>query len=231
MLTLAKLVVGLRGLLLLAVASAQGPLEQSWRGLRDVQTCQASSLGDSVYARLADSLDLYAGRGAEKQLHPNLRASTASVNVGRSCVQVVALDWDGELGGGVLVLDVKGGVLDAETEYPGARAVVAAGRGRVAFTYTAVKGSGVYDAEHVVLCPLSRDAWVECFRTTADRLARVSGVGPSDTAAFGMMMEQFGELHVVGDTAVITRRIVYQKYGQRHPEEFQQGVSRVLLPH
>jgi hypothetical protein len=187
--------------------------------------CPVAQIAPSEYPRLVDSLQVHRGDSLERDGYPQLEADRAAVLVGKKCVTVVTLNWDGELNGGLVFLDSKGDVIAAES-YHGARAPKAAGTGRLLFVYTATKGSGMYESRYAVLCSLDPATWIECFDTPARKLDIVSGT----ESEAGMMLEQRATAVVQGDTLILHRSVAIQHPGDVRPRVKDLGSSRVRLP-
>jgi len=192
--------------------------------------CPTRGVARDAYVRAVDSLETSEGRSPTQGGYPQLEGAALSVRVSRSCVTVLAVNWDGELSGGLVFLDDAGHVLNREASYHGARDLLSAGPNRVAFTYTANKGSGLYESRHVVLCALRSDVWVECLNVIAHKLDIVSGSSSSSQPDSALMMEQWGRLSIRGDTAVIKRRVTYRREGDKKTRELDLGVARLVLP-
>lgn len=190
--------------------------------------CPTRELSKDTYVRAVDSLEASEGRSPTRGGYPQLEGGSLGVLVSHSCVTVVAVNWDGELSGGVVFLDDAGRVLSREASYHGARDLLSAGPNRVAFTYTANKGSGLYESRAVVLCALRSDVWVECLNTVAHKLDIVSGSGSPPGSE--LMMEQWGQLSIRGDTAMVKRRVTYRREGDHQARELNLGVTRLVLP-
>lgn len=175
--------------------------------------CAVPALSLHDYQRAADSLEAAEGRIPAGTGYPQLQGSSVGISLGRDCLTVIAVEWDGELSGGVVVLDDSGRTVVTDPSYPGARDVMFAGPARLSFVFTVNKGSGTYDARHVVLCALSDTAWVECFSAPAHKMEIISG---SNGPGPDLMYEEWAELLVRHDTAFVNRRIAYRtKWQQR----------------
>jgi hypothetical protein len=221
-----QLAADLLGPPLLAQGSHAAPTGSLGQGRK----CATKTLSSEAYVRAADSLEVAQGRSALRQGYPQLEGASLDVSVGAGCVKAVAVNWDGELAGGLLVLDAADRVLWSDPSYHGARDLLDAGPNRVLLTYTANKGSGLYESRYVVLCALRSDAWVQCFDAVARKLDIVSGSVSSDSATSELMMEQLARVSIRGDTILLNRRVRYRREGDTQPRDVSLGVARIVLP-
>ena len=181
---------------------------------------------DSVAAqRLMDHVERAYGREPEPRGYFELQSATAALFHGGRCLTAVTLSYDRELGGGMVILDPQqpGGAPLAAFDYQGAREPFAAGAGRLAVTYTHVRGSGLYETRIAVVCALDARAWNECLTVTRDMRTTVVG-----TAA-PLHAEQETAVALLGDTLVLRRTVTYEREGEP-PGRPVTSVSRLVLP-
>jgi hypothetical protein len=187
--------------------------------------CQAPAMDMARARHLQDAVERTAGRSPDSMSYVGLEAAVLPLTYRGRCLTLVTLGQDGELGGGVVIIDplrpregpwVVG-------EYPGAREPFAAGPGRAGFTYTTGRGSGIYDSRVVVLCALEAETWEECLSVTRDRRTSVVG-GPRIFYA-----EQSASVDVVGDTLLLRRTVRYESEDEP-TREVHLAPSRIVLP-
>jgi len=178
----------------------------------------------------ADLIQAAQGERTDATGYPELEGSGVALRSAGECVTVTAVGWDGELAGGLLFTGPSGRVLRTEPGYRGARGLRLADGDRLILTYTAAKGSGLYESRHVVLCHLGMNVWVECLETVARKVDIVSGLPSDDSLGIGMMMEQVAEIAIRGDTAIVTRSARVQHYGDAEPRSLDLGIVYLLLP-
>jgi len=192
--------------------------------------CSSRQLSVADYRRLTDSLEVSEGRSPLADGYPELSGAKMEVRAGGTCVTVVGVDWDGELKGGVVVLDSAGRIVWADGNYHGARHLVNAGADRVLLAYTAGKGSGVYESRFVGLCALRIDTWVECYEAIARTSEVVSGSGVEESTGTDLSIERTATVEVKGDTVIWRGRVKYRRHGDRTTRDESLGTARTLLP-
>ena len=145
--------------------------------------------------------------------------------LGPRCLLVVALSWDGQHSGAVVVTDSAHEVLFADTTYRDAHQLTITPRGRIVFVYNSEWGSGLWQTKAVALCPVSADSWIECVELVLDH--RVSVIGYDAPGYFG----QAGSIAVVGDTIVWQRQDTIQAYARARPSEYRNlGSVKIAIP-
>lgn len=192
--------------------------------------CASRLLPRAEYTRLADSLRASVGQPPQQGGYPELVGSATTVYTDGGCATAVALSWDGELDGGVVVLGSSGKLLWGDVSYHGARDLVTAGANRILLTYTAGKGSGVYESRFVALCALRVDVWVECYEAIARTWQTVSGSSADEPNGTDLSMERNATVEVRGDTVIWRGRVKYRRHGDKATRDEALGTVRTLLP-
>ena len=178
-------------------------------------------LGAREYQTLADSL-VTRGGGRPSGGYAQLEGGAIRATTPWGCTTVVALNWDGELGGGLLFLDQSGKIQDVASQYVGARHLRTFGRNRVLFEYTVARGSGLYESRHAVLCAVAEAAWIECFSTVSRKEITVAG---PDAAYY----REHGSIVAHGDSAVVSREITLRRQKEGRAARVRQRIS-VAVP-
>ena len=194
------------------------------------ERCSKRMVPDSMLPRLADSIEIDAGRAPASGEYSDLTASSATVRWGAQCITIVVLSYDNEHGGGLAFLDDGLRPFDVMSSFPGARAIQPAGAARVLFQYTSTMGSGLYESRFVALCPLDRNVWVECLEIVAEKNVALQEYDPRDSLAAGEMMKLSSEIRIAGDTVIQHRQVILRARGDRSPRKVDLGLSRFLLP-
>ncbi|HEU5210585.1 MAG TPA: hypothetical protein VFU06_14425 [Longimicrobiales bacterium] len=194
-------------------------------GLHSASTsCQATPIDSAAAQRLMDHVERAYGREPDARGYFELQSATAALVDHGRCLTAVALSYDRELGGGMVILDPRrpDGVPLAAFDYQGAREPFAAGAGRLGVTYTHVRGYGLYESRIAVACALEA-AWNECLSVTRDMRTTVVG------AEAPLHAEQETAVALRGDTLVLRRTVTYEREGEpsRRPTT---SVSRLVLP-
>lgn len=170
--------------------------------------------------RWADEIQTTGGRQPVSTGYPSLASERVGSQVRDWDLSVVALRWSGDLGGGVVLLG-PGDTLLQVYPYPGARGLLPAGPGRVAFWYTATRGSNEYESRIVVRCSLAYGVTYECLNVVAERRDVVQGLAT---------VTQATNVRIVGDTVILDRRLSLLRDRERAPREMSLGLSRWILP-
>ena len=153
------------------------------------------------------------------------RFEAKALPLGPRCLLAVALSWDGQHSGAVVVADSQRHVLFADTTYRDAKDLRITPRGRIVFVYNSLWGSGLWQTKAVALCPVSAESWIECLELILDH--RVSVIGKDEPGYFG----QAGTISVVGDTIIWQRQDTITAYGRAWPTEYRNlRSSRIAIP-
>lgn len=108
-------------------------------GLHSASTpCQATAIDAAAAQRLMDHVERAYGREPNPRGYFELQSATAALVDHGRCLTAVALSYDRELGGGMVILDSRrpDDVPLAAFDYQGARQPFAAGAGRLGVTPT-----------------------------------------------------------------------------------------------
>lgn len=209
----------------LAVSSATAASAQ--------RSCTVQQLTAALEKALVDSLRaaLSLKPASSSSFAVGIHAETTRIALDSGCATATTLSWDDGFGGGIVLYKHAGESVTVlgTAAYAGARGVLAAGRGRVLFTYLAGRGSGQLAERTVVLCALAPDNWVPCVDFLTRQEIGASGYPPTDSLAKGMHLTIRSSIKVVGDTLVVTSDVRAKKYG-RLPERHRQVMSRIVLP-
>jgi|SRR6266850_1090916 len=145
--------------------------------------------------------------------------------LGSRCLIAVALSWDGQHSGAVVVADSQHHVLFADTTYRDAKDLQITPRGRIVFVYNSLWGSGLWQTKAVALCPVSAQSWIECLELILDY--RISVIGRDEPGYFG----QAGRISLVGDTIIWQRQDTIEASGRAWPPEYRNlRSSRIAIP-
>jgi len=153
------------------------------------------------------------------------RFESKTLPLGRRCLIAVALSWDGQHSGAIVVVDSQRHVLFADTTYRDAKDLQITPRGRIVFVYNSLWGSGLWQTKAIALCPVSAESWIECLELILDN--RISVVGRNEPGYFG----QAGRISVVGDTIIWQRQDTIEASGRAWPTEYRNlRSSRIAIP-
>lgn len=186
------------------------------------QHCTPPRYSEAEYSSLVDSLLARSGKQIQGGGYPQLEGHALAVPTAKGCELVVALKWDGELGGGVLFLDGARRVRGVDPRYAGARSLRLAGRDRVALEYTASRSSGSSDSQHVVLCRVGASMWVECLSLASRKETHVED-------APDVYFREQNTLSFRRDSAIVNRTVRYRRASDRAEHRLAQAYS-IALP-
>jgi hypothetical protein len=199
------------------------------RGALQAQADCTEPTSPAVIEILKDSLA--AATTAKPGRTEDVETASAQLRMAGECAVAVTMSWNDRFDGGVIIFTPsRAGVrLLAAAAYPGAKNPIPAGSGRVAFSYSASRGSGQLAERTVVLCALATDNWVPCADILTHQEVAASGYLPTDSLARGVRLAMKSKVSVHGDTLVITTEVLVKRYG-RAPETRKTLVSRHVLP-
>ena len=153
------------------------------------------------------------------------RFEAKALSLGPRCLIALALSWDGQHSGAVVVADSQRHVLFADTTYRDAKDLQITPRGRIVFVYNSLWGSGLWQTKAIALCPVSVDSWIECLELVLDY--RISVIGREEPGYFG----QAGRITVVGDTIIWQRQDTIEASGRAWPTQYRNlRSSRIAIP-
>ncbi len=165
------------------------------------------------------------GLDSRREFRRRVPLRSTALTLGPRCLLAVALSWDGQHSGAVVVTDSAHEVLFADTTYRDAHQLTITPRGRIVFVYNSQWGSGLWQTKAVALCPVSVDSWIECVELVLEH--RVSVIGRDAPGYFG----QAGSIAVVGDTIVWQRQDTIQAYAHARPSEYRNlGSVKIPIP-
>ena len=193
-------------------ASSHFPRDRG--GARSANPAVAARAAATCVARRTPSAIGYVG----------LTSAARAIPYRGRCFTAVTLSHDPELGGGLVIVESANPTIVVDVaEYPGAREPPSAGSGRIAFSYTSLRGSGLYESRIVVRCALEAEAWDECLSVTRDKITTVYG------ARSPLIAQQAATVAVIADTLSIGRTIEYRRDGSRS-QRTNLGTSRLIIP-
>ncbi len=193
--------------------------------------CKNVSPTTELAQALADTLVKRAGLKGKRPTGSDVQAASAPVPVDGSCVIAYTLSWNAGFDGGVIISGAERDrlVVFGAAAYAGANHPIPAGKGRVAFSYSAGRGSGQISERTAVLCSLAIDNWVPCADVLTRQEVASSGYPPSDSLSRGMRFAMRSTVSVIADTLVISSDVVVKTYGAQ-PASHRTLVTKHPLP-
>ena len=194
--------------------------------------CRADQMTPSALKVLTDSLmRASADRSANSPSPESVTAASVGVELDSGCAVAGTLSWNNGFDGGIVIYQRSGPGITvlAAAAYPGAKRPLSAGRGHVALTYSAGRGSGQLAERTVVLCALALDNWVPCVDVLTRQEIAASGYPPADSLAAGMRLMIESAVKTIGDTLVVESDVRMKRHG-RDPEKHRIIISRIVIP-
>jgi hypothetical protein len=181
-----------------------------------VSSCRAPTLDPALQRSLLDVLTRRLRVSGDTSALPTADKETAGVPLAEECVGAATFSWSGGFGGAVVLFrsrDSGAEVLSVQF-YPGAHAPIAAGTGRMLFSYSGGRGSGQRAERTAVLCSLAADNWVPCADVLTTQEVTATGYPAADALAARMHLSSRGQVTVQGDTLRVVSEIDVKRYGQ-----------------
>jgi hypothetical protein len=118
-----------------------------------------------------------------------------------ACESIFVFRWE-PLGGGVVLLDSSGSVLDTQ-HYPMAKTLTMLGPDRLSFYYLAGRGSGHWEERFVVLCSMGSRFWIDCLDIPSRVDWTFYGSDTPNASEAGLDWQYRASITVRGDSVIV----------------------------
>lgn len=193
------------------------------------QKCGADARSPVVSKSFADSLSRrFGGANVDSS---EVHLATTRLTLGSECLVGATFSWNDGFEGGIILLAIRQhtNIVLRMERYPGAHSPIPAGDGRIAFSYSAGRGSGYAAERTAVLCAIAEDNWVPCLDMLTGQEIAATGYPISDSLARGVRFGMHTTIRVARDTLLLRTIVRMKKYG-RGPETMRVILSRIPLP-